>query len=681
MSENGINLLQQIGNSMPGGFFVYLAEGDEDVIYVNDIVLDIFGCETFEEWKELTGGTFSGMVYQEDLARMEESIKTQVASDDRGLDYVEYRITRKDGVIRWVDDYGRRVHTEEYGDVFYVMIRDITHLHTDRDENRRRADVIEGLSADYKSIYLVNLDSGDMRPYQLEHSYFGEIAKELYDDDIGRADWKTIPPIYAERYVIKEDKQLFLKEVQSQRIRERLAKANAYTVNYRSKDADGGIGYIQMSIVRVNGDTMHQYAVMGFREITDEITAAQREIADKLNMEVELQKEKHANEIKSSFLFNISHDIRTPMNAIKGFTDLAMMHIEEPDKLRDYLEKVDESNRHLLALIEDLLEMSRLDYGKIEIKEESCDLKSSLCVAVDMLRAEVEEKGLILEEELELPDKKVYIDEVRFQRIIGNLLQNAVKFTPAGGRIKISAVQKQVSDSGYVRYEFSIADTGIGMSEEFMRRMYEAFEREESSTQSGYIGTGLGLAITKRMLDMMGGSISVKSKKGEGSVFTIGLPLKLVDFEPKQADSKNSKPDTHRASGEHRILLVEDIEINRLLAENILRDAGFIVESVPDGSDAVEAIRKHEVWYYDLILMDIQMPVMNGYEATRTIRSMGREDAAEIPIIALSANARDEDKKESIESGMNSHVAKPFDIAHLINTVNEHIDIRKRSKK
>lgn len=379
--------LQRIGSSMPGGFFVYLAEEDEKVIYVNDIVLDIFGCATFEEWKDLTGGTFPGMVHPEDLSRMEASIKTQVAADDRKLDYIEYRITRKDGAIRWVDDYGRRVHTEEYGDVFYVMIRDITHLHTDRDENRRRADVIEGLSADYKSIYLINLDSGDMKPYQLEHSYFGEIAKELYDGNIGIADWKTIPPIYAEKYVIKEDKQLFLKEVQSKRIRERLAEVNAYTVNYRSKGNEESISYIQMSIVRVSGDTTHQYALMGFRDITDEITAAQHEIADKLNMEVELQKEKHANEIKSSFLFNISHDIRTPMNAIKGFTDLALMHIEEPDKLRDYLEKVNESNRHLLALIDDLLEMSRLDYGKIEIKKESCDLKSSLRVAVDMLRA------------------------------------------------------------------------------------------------------------------------------------------------------------------------------------------------------------------------------------------------------------------------------------------------------
>lgn len=676
MSDLVMESVRQLGDNMPGGFFVYRADQSEEILYANEVMLDIFGCHTNEQLRELTGYTFHGLVYPEDLDMVQRSIQAQVLKSDQQLDHVEYRIVRRDGSVRWVDDYGRLVHTEEYGDVYYVLIRDITEIHADREENRRRADVIEGLSADFTSIYLIDLDSGAMRSYRLENSYFHKIAKELYAEETEKADLKAIAPVYAQRYVIKEDRQLFLDEIATRRIGERLAGSNAYSVNYRMREDGDSISYMQMSIVRTRGGHTGRNAVMGFRDVTEHIVQVQQEIADKLNMEMELQKEKHANEIKSSFLFNISHDIRTPMNAIKGFTDLALMHLDEPERLKDYLGKVDESNRQLLALIDDLLEMSRLDYGKIEVKEEECDIKDSLKTVLDMFCKQAEEKKLTIEEKLELPEQKVFIDVLRFQRIMENLIQNAVKFTPSGGRITVSAQQKQVSDSGYARYEFVVADTGVGMTEEFMHRMYEAFEREENSTRSGYTGTGMGLAITRKMLDMMGGSISVKSKKGEGSAFTVGLPLKLVDDFPKNSTGVVADKELHKASGEHRILLVEDIEINRLLAENILMDAGFLVESVPDGSDAVEIIRSQPVWYYDLILMDIQMPVMNGYEATRTIRSMGREDTSVIPIIALSANARDEDKRESLESGMNSHVAKPFDIAHLIQTVNEHIEAR-----
>ena len=368
-------------------------------------------------------------------------------------------------------------------------------------------------------------------------------------------------------------------------------------------------------------------------------------------------------------------------------------------------------------------------------------MKTALQLVADMFRPQMEEKHLVFEEMFAIPEEEVHVDETRFRRVMGNVLGNAVKFTPSGGRIRLSARQTQGSSSSDVCYEFEIADTGIGMSEEFIPRMFQAFEREESSTKSGEAGTGLGLTITKKLLDMMGGSIAVKSKKGEGTIVTIGLPVQAAaDRAATQMHAAADRAATQRhaaadgaatqtneaadgaatqmneaadkaatqmhetadraamqmqaaadktaaqenAAGgqtavfgkdakEHRILLVEDIEINRMLAENILMEAGFLIESVADGSEAVEVIRTKPVWYYDLILMDIQMPVMNGYEATRVIRAMEREDAPHIPIIALSANAREEDKRMSIESGMNSHVAKPFDIAQLISTINHHI--------
>ena len=533
METEGITLstIQQMSERMPGGFLVYRANRKESILYVNDIVCDIFGCDTVEEFRELTGYTFRGMVYRDDYPGVVESILSQVEASEKNLDFVEYRIQRKDGTLRWVDDYGRLVHTEDQGDVYYVMMRDITEQRMEREE--------------------------------------------------------------------------------------------------------------------------------------------------KLRMEMELEKERHVSELKAAFLFNISHDIRTPMNAIMGFTALAKRHLEDKERLRDYLDKVDESNRHLLELIDDLLEMSRLDYGRVEIKSEPCRLQSQLESILGMFHAQMEEKQISLKTEINLPEEDVLVDALRFRRVMENLISNAMKFTLPHGTVKISTQQKQVSDSGYARYSFKVSDNGIGMTEEFMRHMYEAFEREETSTKTGYIGTGLGLTITKKLLDIMGGSISVESQKGKGSTFTVELPLKLAGH-VKQARRVPKEEVAVKANGKHRILLVEDIDVNRMLAETILSESGFEVESVPDGCDAVEAIQEHPLWYYDLVLMDIQMPVMNGYEATRSIRALGREDTDKIPIIALSANAREEDKKMSLESGMNSHVAKPFDIAHLISTINEYIEARKK---
>ena len=669
--ETDLPILENITDKMPGGFFIYRADEKEELLYVNDVMLEIFGCETLDEFKILTGNTFQGIVHPDDLENVQASIKEQIATHDKKIDYVEYRIIRKDGGIRWVDDFGRFTHTKNYGDVFYVFIRDITEMHLARVESQRREKVIEGLSIGFNSIYLLNLDTGTMRPYRLSTGNFKRLTQELGLTDKEKISWRDILPLYAERYVLPEDKAIYLKEIAVERVRERLQVESSYTVTYRRKSIDEKILYTEMLIARVEEENFTRHVVMGYRDITEHFNQMRRELAEKMNMEMELEREKHANEVKSSFLFNISHDIRTPMNAIMGFTELAKNHIKDPVKLTNYLKKVDEANHHLISLIDDLLEMSRIDYGRIELKSEPCNLQQQINTVLDMFRPQIDEKQLHLDEDLNLPNVEVFLDAVRFRRVMGNLLGNAVKFTPAKGTIKISAKRKQISDSGYARYQFSISDTGVGMTDDFMKKMYDAFERENNSTKTGYIGTGLGLSITKKLLDVMGGSVSVKSKKDEGSTFTIDLPLKLVEHTPQNETVEESKIPKH--SGEYRILLVEDIEVNRLLAETILTESGFLVESVPDGSDAVEIIKSRPVWYYDLVLMDIQMPVMNGYEATRSIRALNREDTNILPIIALSANAREEDKKMSLESGMNFHVAKPFDIAHLLATIDEYI--------
>ncbi len=526
LPKDGVDFptMQWLGELMPGGFFIYRAQEPWDLIYANDTVLRIFGCDTWEEFKELTGGTFRGIVHPEDFEAVQQSIDDQIADSGNGsLDYVEYRIVRKDGSIRWVDDYGHLSCFPDAGPAYYVFIGDIT--------DRRRA-----------------------------------------------------------------------------------------------------------------------------RE-------------EKARMEQELEQQRQASQIKSDFLFNVSHDIRTPMNAIMGFSDLARRHLDQPERLAEDLEKVGESSRQMMILIDDLLEMGKLDSGRLTLNNEPCNLKEQMNLALNLFRPAVEKKRLTLTDQFDLPEGNVLLDIGRFQRIMNNLISNAVKFTPSGGS---SARRKEVSESGYGRYEFQIADTGIGMSEEFMGHMYAAFEREESSTRAGTIGAGLGLSIAKNLIDLMGGSISVQSKKGKGTTFTVDLPLKLADRASVPRSGEDSAPDL-RAEGERRILLVEDIEINRMLAETILEDSGFLVESVPDGCDAVEAVANHPPGYYDLVLMDIQMPVMNGYEATRAIRAMDREDAKRLPILALSANAREEDRRMSLASGMNSHIAKPFDVAGLIAAINRHL--------
>ena len=665
-----LDALRRMTESMPGGFFIYRADEDETILYINDVMLDIFGCETEEEFRALTGGTFKGLVYPDDLKDVESSILRQVEKNDKRLDYVKYRIQRKDGEIRWVDDYGRLVRTEEGEDVYYVFIRDITESRAAREESRRRARVIEGLSFGYSSIFLLNFDTGSMRPYRQENDYFNRIVSELNDEGEKKPDFRLVLSEYATRFVLAEDRAFFSRQTNAAHIMERLASVPSYTVTYRCNGRTGPV-YMEMSVVRVRDEENPNSAVMGFRNVTERILRVQRELSEKMEIEAELDREKRANEVKSSFLFSVSHDIRTPMNAITGFTALAKNHMNEPTVLADMLGHVEEASGHLMALIDNLLEMSSLSQEKFTLDELPASLGDELSAVVDMFRPQAEEKKIDLRADISLPPTDVLLDTVRFRRLMSNLIDNAIKFTPEGGHVTVAAKRKFSSGSGYARYEVSVSDDGVGMAEGFLRRVGGVFEREKSSTESGYLGTGLGLAITKKILDLMGGSMDVKSEKGKGSAFTVSLPLKQVGAARKVLSPDAEKKTGVKADDKYRLLLAEDMGVNRLLAETMLRESGFEVESVPDGCDALDAVENHPAHYYDAVLMDIQMPIMNGYEATRRIRALPREDTGKLPIIALIANAREQDKRASLENGMSAHVPKPFDLAILVDILNE----------
>ena len=677
-SEPTLEALRRMTEKMPGGFFIYRADDEGTILQINDVMLDIFGCATEAEFRTLTGGTFKGLIYPDDVQRVEASIVHQVGKNDKRLDYVKYRIRRKDGAIRWVDDYGRLVRTGEGDDVYYVFIRDITEAFNAQEESRRRAKVIEGLSIGYSSIFLINLDTGSMVSYRQEDARLRRILEEMDAIHEDVSDFRQVFSEYGKRYVLPEDRAFFYMQTNTSHIYERLADEPSYTVTYRCNAGIHSCVYMEMSVVRVQDEKVPNSAVVGFRDVTEQIERVQRELSEKMEMEMELEREKRANEIKSSFLFSISHDIRTPMNAIAGFAELARSHMDDPKMLSEYLGKIGEANGHLLALIDDLLEMSSLSQDKFELEELPANLEDEISGVLDLFRPQAEEKKIALTAEVDIPPVDVLLDAVRFRRLMGNLVDNAVKFTPEGGHVAVSARRKFSSGSGYARYEISVADDGVGMAAGFLQRIGKVFEREQASTESGYLGTGLGLAITKKIVDLMGGSIDVESEKGKGSTFTVSLPLKQAGAARKRLSPSSAKPGDRKAADSYRLLLAEDMGVNRLLAETMLKESGFEVESVPDGCDAVDAIEGHPEDYYDAVLMDIQMPIMNGYEATRRIRSMVREDAKRIPIIALSANAREQDKRMSIESGMNAHVAKPFDLAVLVETLNELITVSQK---
>ena len=374
---------------------------------------------------------------------------------------------------------------------------------------------------------------------------------------------------------------------------------------------------------------------------------------------------------KSTFLSNMSHDIRTPMNAIIGFTNLAVKSVEDTEKTRDYLTKILASGNHLLALINDVLEMSRIESGKIHLEEAECNLFEMLGELYGMIHGQAEEKQLKLSFcAKEVADGDVYCDKLRMNQMFLNLLGNAVKFTPEGGEISVCISQKSAA-KGYGTYEIRIKDTGIGMAPEFAAKVFVPFERERTSTVSGIQGTGLGMSITRNIVDLMDGTIEVVTEQGKGTEFIVTVELRLQEVQ-SPADrrdfieaSEEPKEETVDFAGK-RILVVEDNELNREIALEVLEEAGFETEEAEDGSIAVEKVRAAVHGYYDLILMDIQMPVMDGYGAARAIRALGDQELAAVPIIAMTANAFEEDKQAALDAGMNAHLAKPFDVDELL---------------
>ncbi len=608
------------------------------------------------------------------------------------------------------------------------------------------------------------------------------------------------------RYVLQESREDYSRIVNMDYLKSQYEQGNMEVdVDYwGGVDKKEPMCVRQSFIMTCDEDTGDLIAMVVSRDITEQVKK-QREQTQAL--QDALMQAQHANQAKTTFLSNMSHDIRTPMNAIIGFATIAASHLERTDQVRDCLQKILSSSNHLLGLINDILDMSRIESGKLQIHNQECNISELIHNMVNIIQPQVKSKQLeMFIDTFEVANEDVIADPLKLNQIFINLMSNAIKYTPAGGTVAFRIKQQITFKHGWGDFVFIIKDNGIGMSKEFVEHIFEPFERESTATRSGIQGAGLGMAITKNIIDMMGGEITVESEIGKGSVFTVKIPLQIQDIEKSAEQIKEleglrslvvdddfnvcdsvskmlksigmrsewttsgkeavyhaksayeegepyhtyiidwqmpeisgietarrirsvvgseapiiiltaydwadieeearevgvtafcAKPlfmsdlksallaannigDKKQSDAEvawtqidysgKRLLLVEDNELNREIAEVILEEAGFMIESAPDGTDAVAMIEKSSEGYYDAVLMDVQMPVMNGYEATKAIRAMRRKDAKSLPIIAMTANAMEEDKEAALKSGMNAHIAKPLDMELLMKVLRQ----------
>lgn len=674
LRENSDDFFLDFVEKMPGGFFAYRADESEEILHLNRAALKIFGCDTLQEFVGLTGNTFRGMVHPDDIDNVEKSIAEQIAQSAEKTDYVEYRIKQRDGSTRWIADYGRFTDTESFGNVFYVFIADSTERMLKRMERLesankallqisvRESQYRKAILYDALFFYEVNLSenrfitavtqNGDNNIFPVSDLIRskGNFDETSYTDFIA-ASKELVPPDDRSDYLEFFDLERLMKccengeleQAYERSVDDKFEKQHLlhYVVLLGKSAAEGTIG----ALIIVKDITEQAYRR---RLLSDTLRQAQT-----------------AAIAKNTFLANMSHDIKTPLNAILGFADLIKNHIDDREKTREYIEKIRVSGDQLLTIVSEALEVTRMESGKAALAETEGSLDKMLDEVEKAIIPQMNAKALRFEtNRTGIAHPNVLADFTRLNEVLLQLLDNAAKYTENGGSVSFSAEEQHYS-AGFGKYVFTVEDTGCGISEEFAEHLFEPFARENNTTKSGIPGSGLGMTVVKNILDLMGGNISVKSRPNEGTRFTVTVTLKqLENSETRSA----AKPKRHITLEGLRILLVEDNEINCEIAKELLCAEGFVVETASDGDVAVETVKNSVEGYYDIILMDIQMPRMNGYDATRAIRALGGANA-NIPIIALSANTYAEDKKKSIESGMDAHAPKPLNMGYLLSLI------------
>ncbi len=673
LNEQTIPILEQISDGMPGGFFIYHAGGDGEIIYINRAMLRIFGCDTREEFETLTGNTFKGLVHPDDYENVKNSIELQIEKSTFDLDYVEYRIIQKDGTIRWLEDYGHFVHTDVYGDIFYVFVEDAT------DRLRQRMEKLEKINdylwnaytkerqyrkailSEAVAFYEINLTKDTILTNSIQ---FDEENNEDLVRLMGMKSFKKYSEciVYQAKHVDSEDVDSYYKFFNRNRL-----------ITCYQKGEPEQIYDCWMTDIHGRRRLVRYAFLLGENEHTGDITALA--IAKDMMEQVErqhllrsaLQQAKVASVARETFLSNMSHDIRTPLNAIIGYAEIIKKHLTDSDKVENYVEKIADSGQQLLSIVNESLEITRMESGEVSLTSETFSMEDLLDEVKRTLKNQIKAKGTnLVIDKSGLGTANVVSDFMRIKEVLCQLLDNAIKYTDVGGNVKLTVKENDIYLKGYRQYQFIIEDDGCGISEQFMNKIFEPFTRENNTTKSGVLGPGLGLSLVKNIVEMLDGDVEVKSRQGEGSCFTVTVLLRLqeeqsADEQIPKAQGKEQMPPSDNIC----ILLAEDNEINREIVEELLGDSGYTVESAENGSIVLEKLKSYPAGYFSMILMDIQMPVMDGYETTRQIRNLENKELAQIPIVALSANAFAEDFQRSREAGMNAHVAKPLNIQNL----------------
>ena len=928
LDEHTIPVVEEIGRHMPGGFFIYRAQEPGELLYANHAVIELFGCDDLEDFRRLTGFTFKGMVHPEDYDAILNSIDNQIEASDEKFDAVEYRIIRKDGSVRWLDDYGHFTETEAYGGIYYVFVNDITAKRAQMESDLAvRQAVIEALMESYHTVWLIN--DVEAETFSL---YRGDITGETMHaapirDALGNLRYSQAKEYYIKTTVAPGDQERLREILTLDRISDQLRRKPQYAVTYLRMMDDGSERYFRIEFAKVNMPGGKMGIVCGFKDVDDDvrqrakqdqlITAlasdylsvyhleldtnsgvcyqARKDKADGLEvgqrfvtdeafaayarnyvtdeyredflrfvqpdniraglksnrlisqrymirvgdkesyelvrfagvrhpedrddhlvhavgccfMDVDdetraslaqnqalrdaLATAEEASKAKTAFLSNMSHEIRTPMNAIIGLDNIALHDPDVPARTRDHLERIGSSAQHLLSLINDILDMSRIESGRMALKSEEFSLSKVLEQVNTIIGGQCHDKGLDYECHIKGHIDDYYIgDDMKLRQVMINILGNAVKFTPSGGRVTFT-VEEVARFDGKSTLRLTMTDTGIGMSSEYLPKIFDAFTQEDSSSTNRYGSTGLGMPITKSLVELMNGHIEVESEKGVGTTFVATVTLTdsdrkdnlrdadegelhpheiavlvidddpvacehaqvvlgqvgiscdvaasgaqgiemvkvrharrdpynliLVDWKMPEMDGLETtrqirevvghesaiiiltsynwddiadealevgvdtfvpKPlfvgtvmDEFRdafkrkgllggerkadLTGRH-ILLAEDMAVNAEIMVMVLSMRDMSVDVAENGQVAVDLFSRSEPGYYAAILMDMRMPVMDGLAATRTIRAMERPDAREIPIIALTANAFDEDVQRSMQAGLNAHLSKP----------------------
>lgn len=784
--------LETIFTTLDCGILCHSIDGSQ-IISINAAALKILGYETKEELMESGFKTVAMSVMDEDKPKLRSSIQRLKKENDSVS--VEYRVQHKNGDILHV--MGNVKLLRENGELFYQrFLLDCTDQKLRekklREENEQHhAELIQALSEDYSLVCYFDLVTERGNTLRISENTKEE-QTSIFSDNITFT--KSLTD-YIEAFVYKEDQERLKTSLSLENLKKELSSKNTVYINYRVNN-EKEYEFFQIKIVRIGNWEKGNSIVVGFKSVDEEI---RKEMEKKSLIEEALVQANKANKAKSTFLSNMSHDIRTPMNAIVGFTSLAIEHIEQTNRVEDYLNKIMLSGNHLLNLLNDILDMSHIENNKMVLTESECSLSDIFHNLCDILQADVRAKHFNFTiNSIGIKNEKIICDKLRINQVLLNILSNSIKYTLDGGEITVTATEKADPSGDKSEYTFVIADTGIGMSEEFLKRIFEPFERERNTTLSGIQGTGLGMPITKRIVDMMEGTIDVKSKKGFGTEMTLVFTFPVVKdsesleisalkgsralivncdqevcerisevleqagmradwtmseknavIRARQAQENNDKFDVYiidhsedingieiagklrqekysadsiiiltaydsaeiedeiaesrvttlcrkplfaadvrkallssidrsnkinskqNVMRHGRILLVEDNELNYEIAIAILSGAGYTVEYAENGQVAVEMVKNSKPGYYQVILMDIQMPIMNGFEASKAIRKLDNKELASIPILAMTANAFEEDKREALKCGMNGHIAKPIDVKNLFEVLDD----------